>query len=129
MSVGDAAERRRFVRIEKGLSVRYKFISLDPRLAAGAETHEGYTHNVSQGGLLLIGKLPDPEWASPMLRHRIVMGVTVELTKAERGLRAVCRAAWLEPVEGGLTAFGLAFSEITQEDQDRLIRFILGYQL
>jgi c-di-GMP-binding flagellar brake protein YcgR len=129
MSGGEAPERRRFVRIEKGLAIRYKFLSLDPRVSTGPESYEGRTHNISQGGLLLIGKLPDPEWGSRLLRHRIVVGVTVELTKAERGLRAVCRTAWLEPMEGELTAFGLAFSEVTQEDQDRLIRFILGHQL
>jgi hypothetical protein len=129
MSGGEAPERRRFVRIEKGLTVRYKFLSLDPRVTVGPEMYEGYTHNISQGGLLLIGKMPDPEWTSRLLRQRIVLGVTVELTKAERALRAVCRAAWLEPVEEGLTAFGLAFSEITREDQDRVLDFILAHQL
>jgi hypothetical protein len=127
---GDGAERRRFLRVQKGLAVRYRFISLDPSFSVGTDRYGGRTHNLSQGGLLLLGRLPDPHLEEHLLSHRLVVGVSVELTRAELPVRAICRAAWLEPFEGeeDLTAFGLAFAEVTGEDHERILRYILDYQ-
>jgi hypothetical protein len=127
---GDGAERRRFLRVQKGLPVRYRFVSLDPVFTIEDGRFSGRTHNVSQGGVLLLGRLPDPHWEEHLLSHRLVMGISVELTKAELPVRAICRVAWLEPAEDDpeMRAFGLSFAEITQEDQERVLRYILDYQ-
>ena len=126
----EGVERRRFLRIQKGLSVRYRFISLDPGFKMNSDRHTGRTHNLSQGGLLLLGRLPDGLWEEHLLSHRLVVGVSLELTKAELPVRAICRVAWMEPFDGDqdLTAFGLAFAEIAPEDRARVLRYILDYQ-
>lgn len=123
-------ERRRFLRVQKGLPVRYRFLSLDPALVVGSERYSGRTHNISQGGLLLLGRIPDSLWEENLLSHRLVVGVSLELTKADLPVRSICRVAWVEPTEGGkdLMAFGLAFAEITQEDRERIVQYILDYQ-
>jgi c-di-GMP-binding flagellar brake protein YcgR len=128
--IENGAERRRFLRVQRGLSVRYRFISLDPAFAIESDRYSGRTHNVSQGGVLLLGRLPDPHWEEHLLSHRLVVGISLELTKAELPVRAICRAAWLEPAEDDpeMKAFGLSFAEITREDQERILRYILDYQ-
>jgi len=127
---GDGAERRKFLRVQKGLPVRYRFVSLDPVFRVGPERYNGRTHNLSQGGLLLLGRIPDQHWDEHLLSHRLVVGVSMELTKAEIPVRSICRVAWMEPFDGDekLTAFGLAFAEITEEDKARVLRYILDYQ-
>lgn len=116
--------------MQKGLPVRYRFLSLDPGFSVSSDRYNGRTHNVSQGGVLLLGRLPDPHWEEHLLCHRLVMGISVELTKAELPVRAICRVAWVEPAEDEpeLMAFGLSFAEITREDQESVLRYILDYQ-
>jgi len=127
---GDGEERRRFLRVQKGLPVRYRYVSLDPGFKVSSDRHSGRTHNLSQGGILLLGRPPDQHWEEHLLSHRLVVSVSLELTKAELPVRSVCRVAWIEPFDGEqeLAAFGLAFAEITHEDQARVLRYILDYQ-
>ena len=60
-------EKRKFIRLPMAVPVRYKFLS---REMSGGELdaiHEGVTQNIGAGGLLLRGKLPNPEWLSLLL--------------------------------------------------------------
>lgn len=131
MGQGHEVERRRFIRIETGLRVRYKFLSLERGKPVEAKTYEGYTQNLSQGGFLLMGALPEGAWKDRLLKHQLLLGVNLELSPVERPVRAVCHAAWVEPARAakGATGFGLAFREITAEDRERVLRYILGRQV
>jgi c-di-GMP-binding flagellar brake protein YcgR len=124
-------ERRKFARCSVALTVRYRFLSLDARQPVETESLTGYTQNISQGGLLLIGRLPDPMWARALLKERILLTAHVQLTQAEPPVKALCRVVWLEPFRGpeNLTAFGLAFREITSQDRDRVLHHILSQQM
>ncbi|MCW8133794.1 MAG: PilZ domain-containing protein [Planctomycetota bacterium] len=112
------------------LPVQYKFVSLDPRKPVEAEVHTGFTRNISQGGLLLIGRIPNLEWISPLLMSRIVVGVTIEIPGDLEPVKSLCRAAWLETVEekSQRAAFGLIFSEIARADQEKVMQLVLRSQ-
>ena len=127
----EGSERRQFVRVNVDVPVSYKFVPLDPRMSVAQETHTGYSRNVSQGGLLLIGRLPNLSWISPLLMNRMIIAVSVQLPGITAPIKALCRAAWLETVEekSQRAAYGLIFNEIANEDRDRVLQFVLKSQI
>ncbi|MCK6473197.1 MAG: PilZ domain-containing protein [Planctomycetes bacterium] len=131
MSGSSAKDRRKFVRVNTDLKVRFKFIWLAPGKPHDLEMFEGCTRNLSRDGMLLIGKLPNLDWISHLLMSKLVLGVVLEMPGGQPSVKALCRTAWLEAIdeESKRTAFGLVFSEITAEDQGRVQRFVIESQL
>ncbi len=126
MPQGYESERREFVRVRASLGVRYKFLNRDGE-DAGDKVYEGVTQNLSGGGLLLTGKIPDLEWIPDLLMQKIVIGVNIILPDSPEPIKALTRVAWAEAFEegSGKCSFGLMFREITKEAQDKIFRFII----
>ena len=120
------SERREFVRIKTNLSVRYKLLS---RTGEGIEDkiREGTTQNLSGGGLLLMGEIPNIAMIPDLLMEKIVVGVNLILPDAGESVKALTRVAWAEAFEESSEkcALGLKFKEITKEHQDLIFRFII----
>ncbi len=120
------SERREFVRIKTNLSVRYKLLS---RTGEGIEDkiREGTTQNLSGGGLLLVGGIPNIAMIPDLLMEKIVVGVNLILPDAGESVKALTRVAWAEAFEESSEkcALGLKFKEITKEHQDLIFRFII----
>ncbi len=131
MSEEKGADRRKFIRIKADLPVTYKFIALDPRKKVDDESHEGFTHDLSQGGLLLIGKLPILDWISPLLMSRMVVGISMLVPGQKNPVKALCRTAWVEAVEekSKRAAFGLLFSEMTEADRECILHYVIRSQI
>ncbi len=141
-------ERREFVRVKTEVAVRYRFLSHDPAFPA-TEHLDGETFDLSGGGLLLIGDVPDADWIPGLLTERIFLGVEVDISDDAGGpVRALTRAAWVEsapkeshgtsgpsedPVAGSKPPerclMGLRFKEITREDLDRIFKFVISGQM
>ncbi len=126
MPQGYESERREFVRVRASLGVRYKFLNRAGE-DAGDKVYEGVTQNLSGGGLLLTGKIPDVEWIPDLLMQKIVIGVNIVLPDSPEPIKALTRVAWAEAFKegSGKCAFGLMFREITKEAQDKIVRFII----
>jgi c-di-GMP-binding flagellar brake protein YcgR len=124
------SERREFVRVRANLSVRYKFLSRSGEDMTG-EVHQGMTHNIGGGGLLLEGKIPDLGWIPDLLMQKVVVGVNVDLPDSREAVKALTRVAWVESVEEGTgkCAIGLMFKEITREHQDRIFKYVIKAQM
>ena len=132
MSSGFESEKREFVRVRVALSIRYKFLSSDVAFAPEAdEIYEGSTNNLSGGGLLLKARIPDLQWLAPLLMERIVLGINIHLPHDEMPVKALTRVTWIEAVEEGTQKclLGLRFKEISQDDQDRILRYIIRCQM
>ncbi|MFH1024505.1 MAG: PilZ domain-containing protein [Planctomycetota bacterium] len=124
-------ERREFVRLRENVSVNYRFLAQaegDRRPGLG-RTETGKTRNISGGGLLLMGRIPDPAWIPELLMRKIVVGVSLVLP--EGPVEAITRVSWIEGIQGkaNLSAMGLMFREITREDQDRIFRYVIRSQM
>lgn len=131
MAQAPNVERRKFVRIGVELPVQYKFVALELRKKVDDGLHEGFTRDLSQGGLLLIGTLPILDWISPLLMSKMVIGLSFELPGLKRPIQALGQTAWVEAVEekSRRTAFGLFFREIAEVDRDHLLQFVLRSQV
>lgn len=122
------SERREFVRIRVDVPVRYKFLS--KVVDCGDEVHEGTTGDLGGGGLLLLGKVPNPAWYVDLLTQRIVVGINVLLPSSQEPVKALCRCAWIEASESpNRVAMGLKFKEISRDSLDEIFKYVIKAQL
>ena len=123
-------EKREFVRVRAAVQVRYRYLAKESTDAAIDEIYEGTSNNLGGGGLLLAGRVPNPEWISDLLTHRILVGVNVFLTDDEY-VKALTKVSWVETVDPSLGTcnIGLKFQDISTSDKDRLFRYIIKTQI
>src|SRR5207237_3337278 len=92
------SERREFVRVKIDIPVRYKFLSKSVQVPD--DVFLGSTGDLGGGGVLLLGRIPDPAWYVGLLTQQIVIGVNLQLPGIADPIKALCRVAWIEATEG-----------------------------
>lgn len=130
MSFEYQSARKEFVRLHGDIPIRYKFLSKSVDLQDEA-IFEGNTNNLSGSGLLLMGKVPSLSWIPPLLTEDIVIGVNLLLPSLETPIKALTRVAWFEAISKGndRCAIGLRFKEISKENQDEILKYIIKSQI
>jgi c-di-GMP-binding flagellar brake protein YcgR len=123
-------ERREFIRVRERCRVTYRLLGRDEHNSS-LEPLEGFTENISGGGLKLIGPLPNPDWIAEMLLGRMAVGVTIGLPDGSGPVSALARTAWVEVADRKKQTFllGLRFREISREDRERIVQFVIKSQL
>lgn len=123
-------ERREFVRVKAEIPVHYKFLCHDTGFKHDT-VYDGVTSNISAGGLLLTGRIPELDWIPAMLMERIFLGVNIHLPGSPEPVKALTRVAWIEAVDpqSGRCSVGLRFKEITKDHQDRVFKYIIHSQM
>ncbi len=125
------SDRREYIRIRSELLVRYKFLGSgipDPNLD---KIYQGKVTNISGGGIMILGPIPDARWIPELLMQRMVIGINFSLPNEEEPVKTLTRAAWIETIDENahLCSMGLKFKEITTKDTDKIFRFIIRNQL
>ena len=117
-------EKRKFVRIESSLPVKYRFVTSSPDFDDN-RVYEGRTDNIGGGGLLLTGQVPGVDWITELLMEKVLLAVTVELPEGK--VKAIARVAWLEAIDQNteVCQLGLTFKEITSENRDRILDLVI----
>ena len=130
MSIDYEIEKREFVRIQTDIPVRYKFLSRSVPLEAEG-IFEGTTANLSGSGLLLVGKIPGMSWIPGLLMGEILIGVNLLLPSLGTPIKALTRVGWVEAFEKGTDkcALGLRFKEISKENEDEILKYIIKAQI
>ncbi|MEK7465868.1 MAG: PilZ domain-containing protein [Planctomycetota bacterium] len=125
-------ERRDFVRVAADIIVRYRFRSV-PRKDADAtdKVLSGATTNLSGGGLLLRGPIPEISIVTQLVTGKATLDVELTLPSDPRPIMAKARCAWVETVEEETLRchLGLRFTEITAEDKERIFRYVIRVQM
>ena len=124
------AARREFIRVRAELAVKYKFLSHEAGFGV-EEVLEGTTNNLSGGGLLLVGTIPNTDWITGLLMERIVVGVNIFLPNDPEPVKALTRVGWVEAIPEGTDrcALGLMFKEISKDHQDEVLKYMIRAQL
>ena len=125
------SERRQFTRIRVAVTVRYKLLCIDVEHPDLEPIYDGSTSNLSSGGLLLQGVIPQMEWLPMLLSGRMKVGVNLILPTFEIPIKALCRVAWIEGLdeETQQASIGLLFQEISKNQQDEIVRYIIKSQI
>ena len=130
MTIAYQSSRREFVRIHTDIPIRYKFLSktvpVDPD-----GVFEGTSTHLSGNGLLMLGKVPSISWIPALLTEEIVLGVNMILPSVEMPVKALCSVAWVEAMakDSDRCAMGLKFKEISKENQDEVLKYIIKAQI
>ena len=128
MEISFFCENRDYLRVKASVPVRYRFLSNTIQHPALGQVFEGETSDLSGGGILLEGKIPDEAWIPELLMERITLAVSIFLPDARGPVKALARTAWMNTGDGNCVdpcSMGLKFVEITREAQDRLFHYIL----
>lgn len=125
-------ERRDFVRVSADIVVRYRFRHLarkDPDATDKVLT--GATTNLSGGGLLLRGPIPEISIVTQLITGKAMLDVELTLPGDPTPILAKARCAWVETVEEETLRchLGLRFTEITPEDKERIFRYVIRVQM
>ena len=130
MSFHYETTKRDFVRIPTDIQVRYKFLSKSSEVDSEG-IYEGVTSLISGTGLLLQGKIPGYTWIPALLMGEILLGLNLMLPACERPLKALAQVNWIEKIKKGSDKcpMGLRFNEITKEDQDELLKYVIKAQI
>ena len=130
MSLEYETEKREFVRIHTDIPVRYKFLSRAIPLDSEG-IYEGTTSNLSGSGLLLLGKIPGMTWIPGLLMGEILIGVNILLPMLDAPIKGLTRVGWVEAFQKGSDkcAMGLRFKEISKENQDEILKYIIKAQI
>ncbi len=123
-------ERRQFVRVRMEVPIRYKLVRPTGEKVV-EDLFEGSTVNISTGGVLLDGKLPDPSYVVELLAQRIRIALNMAIPGDTAPVKAIARAAWIERLEekSGIFPMGLSFDEISDGDRSRIQRFTIKSQI
>ncbi len=126
MSWGES-ERREFTRLRHNVGVRYKFISSSIQGPDIERVHDGTTGNLSIGGLLLVGPIPDLGWLRELLVGRMHLGVNVAIPPGIEPIKALTRVAWIEAVDDAARGvrLGLRIQEMPADHRRRLSEFLV----
>ncbi len=121
-------EKREFTRIDAEIPVQYSFMCDyrdEPELD---KTYEGKTEDISGGGLLLKGKIPELSWVPELLTNKMKVAVKLQLQEEDKSdINALTRVAWIETIDEFTleSQMGLSFTEITNEDQDQIFNLVI----
>lgn len=125
------SEKREFTRVRVAVPVKYKFLSHELEHPDLEKIWDGETANLSGGGMLLRGKIPDLNWLPSLLTGKMKMGVNLILPTFDLPVKALTRVAWIEGLEEGTqkALLGLRYVEITKTAQDEILKYIIKTQM
>ncbi len=126
--MGDfVGERRRYYRLTFELDVRYKFVSQMIEIKQD-KFYEGKSNNISVGGLLLKGIIPNPEYISRMFLNEIAILTYIFLPRLTEPIKALASLRHIEILDKNINLYnmGIEFTEITNESKNILSEFIIS---
>ena len=126
MKDGGASERRRYTRLDSVFPVQFKIIA--PDNTGLTEWLQGFTHNVSSGGIQLDAASFEPR-ALELLRQpgcRLLMRIHMPLYRP--AVAATAMVAWIRECgdEGRKYSLGINYENIEQPGRQRIMRYVFA---
>jgi c-di-GMP-binding flagellar brake protein YcgR len=119
-------KRRRFTRVNVELSVAYAFISSSGNNISD-QTFHGTSRDISGGGCLLEGTIPNLEWIPDLLLERIKLKADIVFPQDDTRLHTEGKVAWIDPRDPGEETFqlGLEFEELNDDERKQIVEFVI----
>ncbi|MBI3722868.1 PilZ domain-containing protein [bacterium] len=125
------SEQRRAARVRFGagdnLEVRYKFLSKLPGWKS-SEVYTGKIINLSKGGALFMGTVPDTSWLPKLGEGSILLGMNV-IAPGYKPVKALASLRWTRATEPQLYELGVQFEQLEPEHRTTLDRFLISHQI
>jgi hypothetical protein len=118
------AEQRRYVRLDTVFPVQFRLESPD-RQKILSEWIQGFTSNVSCGGICLAVNNFSPEMFKMCRENKAVLSLEIELPIMRRPVSALASVVWVKEVTAGSTQslLGLGYTQINPRHSSILMRY------
>ncbi|MGE5307994.1 MAG: PilZ domain-containing protein [Deltaproteobacteria bacterium] len=119
-----ASERRQYIRLDSVFPVRFRV------LGPGGETRspwiQGFTHNVSRGGLQLDVETLDAEILTLLLQPGVRLALQIRMPLHRPPVAATAKIAWFKEngAENERYAAGLTYETVEPVGQKRIMRYV-----
>ncbi len=122
-------ERRQYIRLDSVFPVSFRLTQADG--TAVSDWIQGFTHNVSTGGILLDINNIKPELAARLKARIEKVSLKIQMPLAGSSIEADARVAWFkEPAAGQERAFvGLIYDRIDPVHQRTIMRYVWGKKM
>lgn len=119
-------KRRRFTRVNAALVVDYTFASSSGKRMLDQE-YQGKSRDISGGGCLLEGSIPEREWIPALLLEDIKLEVDITFPGDRPTLHTEATVAWIDPDDSSEEAFqlGLEFQDLPDDERKHIIDFVI----
>lgn len=117
-------EKRRYIRLDTVFPVQLRMESLDgSRFLSG--WMQGFTNNVSSGGICLAINNFDPSLAEVIKNHQARLSLEIELPIFRKPIAAKASIAWIRNVTDIPNKYliGLSYDEIDRKQNERIMRY------
>lgn len=117
-------EQRKYIRLDSIFPVQFRLISLDGKEFL-SDWLQGFSNNVSKGGLCLLVNNLNPEFAKLIKERLIKFALEIEIPLAKNPVDALARPAWIDNLNlpSDKYIIGLSYENIDPLQNNRIIRY------
>lgn len=126
MAKKQASERRAYIRLDSVFPVQFRLVSLDGMNFLSGWV-QGFTNNISKGGLCLRINNIDAELAKTIKSQVMRLTIEIENPFTKTSLKAMAKVAWFKeppPEEGSRFLVGLSYEQIDAVCNNRFMRYV-----
>jgi hypothetical protein len=123
-------ERRQYIRLDSVFPVEFRILSLDGKQFL-SDWLQGFTNNISKGGICLAVNNLNPELAKFIKSKQVKLSLNIEMPLAASPASASCKVAWVKDVttQPNRYLIGLTYEEIMPSANNRLMRYAMTKKL
>ncbi|MBM3243412.1 MAG: hypothetical protein FJZ12_01060 [Candidatus Omnitrophica bacterium] len=117
-------EQRRYIRLDTVLPVQIRLESLDGSRFI-SEWLQGFTNNISSGGICLCINNLDPRLADIVEKRQARVSLEIELPIVKNPINAIARISWVNKAHGVANKYfiGLCYEVIDKKKNNSIIRY------
>jgi hypothetical protein len=123
------SEHRQYIRLDSVFPVQFNLVGLDGKTLV-SDWLQGFTNNISRGGICLAVNNLNPEFASLIKNRQVKFTLGIEMPFAERPISALAKIAWVQETEAQPNKYliGLAYEQIPETDNNKIVRYAKAKQ-
>ncbi len=117
-------ERRKYLRLDSVFPVQFRLLSLDGKRFL-SDWLQGFTNNVSKGGICLSINNFNPELAKIVKEKQAKLFLDIEIPLTRRPVAAQGNVAWVRDAvdEPNKYTVGLSYEEIDKDENNRIMHY------
>jgi hypothetical protein len=117
-------EQRKYIRLDSIFPVQFRLISADGKQFL-SDWLQGFTNNVSKGGICLSVNYLNPEFAKLIKERLIKFALEIEIPLKKNPVDALARVAWIDNLNPPSDKYiiGLSYENIDPLQNNRIMRY------
>jgi hypothetical protein len=123
-------EHRKYIRLDSAFPVQFRLVTLDGKCFI-SDWLQGFTNNVSKGGICLSANNLKPELAKLIQDKQAKFSLDIEMPIGKKPIPALASVVWIRGTIDDANKYfiGLNYEEIEQRESARILHFALGKRI